>query len=653
MSSVGHGVSRFRGGHAYWLFSAVMAVAVILAAACSAPKAVVVTTSTPSTSRVLGSNAEQAIVPPAIEDPPRKLSQQQIGGLLFSDVTAAAGLTRDHSTRDLIGEDGMTGAVSVVDINSDGLPDVFLGRIGDVNSLYRNNGDGSFTDIAAESGLLGPNPEFGTGPSVFFDMDADGDQDAYMAAVGAESDRMYRNDGSGVFTDVTKESGVFQAPPTRLRNGDQVHGLDVADVDGDGDLDLVVVQWDTAVPEGAATAGVQREASSGDGRLDRFGNVCDSTAKIRSEGIPRVPGDIENRSRLWINNGNGTFHNGTAEWGLPFDQLLGFTPVFSDVNGDRRPDLLVTGDACTSHLFSNIGGKRFEDVTKSSGVGTDENGMGSVVRDLTGDGAPDWFVTSISYPTKDQVCPVLSSINGCSGNRLYVNNGQGQFTDKTTSLGLRNGGWGWGAAIEDFANDQTPDVVMTNGFGESDARKPQGRNWSRDYFKYFLKDPMRFWIRTGTGFTEAATQVGLDDMEIGTGLAPLDYNGDGAVDLIVVHSEGPPTLYRNDLYRTTPDHPNPSSRHWLHIRLNDPSSPGNRAGLGAKVEVISTPGADPMAIDILTGGSYESQKEPTAYFGLGKASRVAQINVYWPGESVPQTLSGIPADQLLEITRVS
>ncbi|MEX0767035.1 MAG: VCBS repeat-containing protein, partial [Microthrixaceae bacterium] len=190
--------NQTRWDHIFLFFTSI-AVLGLFTTACSDQKAVLSDTTTTSTTRVPQGNAEESVVPPAVEDPKSQLTSEQLGGLVFTDVTSAAGLLRDHSTRDLIGEDGMTGAVSVVDINSDGLSDVFLGRIGDVNSLYVNNGDGTFMDVAAQAGLLGPNPEFGTGPTVFFDVDADGDQDAYMAAVGAESDRMYRNNGAGVF----------------------------------------------------------------------------------------------------------------------------------------------------------------------------------------------------------------------------------------------------------------------------------------------------------------------------------------------------------------------------------------------------------------------------------------------------------------------
>ncbi len=580
-------------------------------------------------------------VPPPFEAPPVTLAPEELGGLRFTDVTVEAGLDRDRSTRDLLGEDGMTGPVSVVDIDDDGLPDLFLPRTGDVNSLYRNRGDGTFEDIAARAGLLGANPQFGTGPTVFFDADADGDQDAYLAAVGAESDRLYRNDGTGRFTDVTLESGVFQPPPTRLRNGDQVHGLDVADIDADGDLDLAVVQWDTAVPENAANAGAQRQASSGDQRLDRWGDICGGTAEIRGRGIPRVPGEVPNRSRLWINDGAGVFTDGSAAWGIDFTQILGFTPVFADVNDDRRPDLTITGDACTSQLYLNVEGRRFENVTATAGVGTDENGMGSVVTDVTGDGAPDWLISSISYPTEAQVCPVLSSINGCSGNRLYVNDGAGSFTDETDRWGLRHSGWGWGAAVEDFANDGTRDVVITNGFGEVDARRPEGRSFTRAYFTYFLDDPTRFWVRTGDRFTEASAAIGLDHRGIGVGLAPFDLEGDGDLDLVIAESEGPPVLYRND----TPQ------RSWLRVRLDDPTRPGNRAALGARVTITPREGDEPVVTEVSTGGSYESQKEPEVHVGLGDVDRVASVAVEWPGEDDPQVLRDVAANQVVLVER--
>jgi hypothetical protein len=183
--------------------------------------------------------------------------------------------------------------------------------------------------------------------------------------------------------------------------------------------------------------------------------------------------------------------------------------------------------------------------------------------------------------------------------------------------------------------------VITNGFGEVDARRPQGRSFTRDYFTYFLDDPTRFWIRTGERFTEASAAVGLDHRGIGAGLAPFDLEGDGDLDLVIVDSEGPPSLYRND----TPP------RRWLRVRLDDPGTPGNRAGLGAVVTVTPRPDDPPVVAQVLTGGSYESQREPLVHVGLGDVDRVDAVEVRWPGADEPQVIRDVPADRVLTVRR--
>ena len=620
---------------------AALLVLCVFASACSAGNNADGSSTTSTTTKVRTESADVGLAPKPIPDPTAKVPEKDINGITFSDVTIAAGLDRDHSTRDQIGEDGMSAAVSVVDIDEDGWPDIFLSRVGDLNSMYRNNRDGTFTDIAQEAGLGGQNPEFGTGPAVFFDANGDGHVDVYMAAIGAESDRLYINDGAGHFVDRTEQAGIFQPPPSQLRNGDQVHGLTVGDVNADGNLDLVAVQWDTAVPESAAVAGAQRESSSGDERFDRAGNICKSTQKFRSQGFSRVPNSSPNRSRLWLSNGDGTFRDGTAEWGVRFDQILAFTPVLNDVDGDGRPDLAITGDACTSRLYRNVDGKRFEDITEVAGVGTDENGMGSTFRDIDGDGDPDWLISSISYPTETGDCPIVSSITGCSGNRLYLNDGNGKFTDATDKFGLRHGWWGWGSAIEDFGNDGKLEVAMANGFSAAESLRPENGDWTQDYFNVFRKDPMRFWVSTKDGYKDAAFQVGLEDFGVGLGLVPVDFNRDGNLDLIMAKSEDPPRLFQN----------NTPARGWLDVRLDDPSTAGNRWGIGARVEVTIKAGEKPVVAEISTGGSYESQRLPELHVGLGNRKSVAKIDVYWPGETKAQQLSNVKGNQAITIKR--
>ncbi len=317
---------------------------------------------------------------------------------------------------------------------------------------------------------------------------------------------------------------------------------------------------------------------------------------------------------------------------------MAFTGVFTDLDADGWPDLTITGDYCTSRVFRNIDGERFEDITVEAGVGTDENGMGSVVRDVDGDGDPDWFITSISYP-HDDGCVV----QGCSGNRLFLNDGSARFTDATDVYGLRDGGWGWGAAIEDFDNDGVPEVTMANGFEIDPESVALMADEVGDYFATFAEDTTRFWVRDGSIYRDAAAALGLDDTAIDHGVVAFDMDTDGDQDLLVVSSGEPPRLYRND---TT------AANSWLTVSLDDPATPGNRWGDGARIEITPTAGDDPITGWISTGGSYESQKPPVFHVGLGEHSGpIDRIAVHWPGADEPQVVRHVEVDQHLVIVR--
>ena len=284
-------------------------------------------------------------------------------------------------------------------------------------------------------------------------------------------------------------------------------------------------------------------------------------------------------------------------------------------------------------MFRNVEGERFDDITAGSGVATDENGMGSVVRDLNADGLPDWFVTSIG-PVGDEPAPIELGGFGSSGNRAFLNDGDGTFTDATDDLGLRNGGWGWGAAIEDFGNDGRLSVVMTNGYSIEPPGTDAPPGTAAD-------DPMVFWVPDGDTFVDVAESVGLSDTGLGRALVPFDMDRDGDLDLLVTNFGRAPLLYRNDS----------PQRHWLTVSLDDPDNPGNRAGIGAEVAVFTTPDGPPVTQWIRTGGSYESQVPAEVHVGLGESDTVDRVEVTWPGDDAPQVLTGIDADQLLEITR--
>jgi hypothetical protein len=545
------------------------------------------------------------------------------GELVFSDVTAAAGLDEPHSTTGLTGESAMTAGAAVADVDDDGDLDVYLTRVGLPNRLLLNDGSGSFEDRAAAAGVAG-DPEQGSSAALFADVDGDDDQDLVVTGAGATTTTLYLNDGDGSFSDATAGSGLDDlaaVPDGRLA---QAHGLSVADVDRDGLLDLLVTHWDETIPAALADPSANEIAPGPDGSL-----VCARARWLAERGFPRAEGAPANRARLYRNLGDGRFADVGQQLGLPLDELLGFTGSFADVDDDGWQDLLMTGDFCTSRLFRNEAGTAFRDVTAASGVGSDENGMGSVVTDLDGDGTPDWFVTSIG-PVGDDPAPLqLGGGFGSSGNRAYLNRGDGTFRDATDELGLRNGGWGWGAAVEDLDNDGVREVVMTNGYSiEADDTASSAT------------DPLVLWRRDGDGpFTDVAATVGLDDQGLGRALVPFDMDRDGDLDLLVANFGDAPRLYRNDS----------PPRRWLTVRLDDPATPSNRAGIGARV-VVTPDGGAPTTGWVIGGGSYESQVPTEVHVGLGDAD-TARVEVTWPDGGEAQVLDEVDADQVLVVER--
>lgn len=545
----------------------------------------------------------------------------------FVDVTAAAGLDEPHSQTELTGESAMTAGAAVADIDGDRDLDLYLTRVGRADRLMRNEGDGTFTDVTDAAGLVREvDGTQGSAAALFVDANADGTLDLVVTGAGNEGLRLHLNQGDGTFVEGTADSGLAVVPAAGEGRLSHLHGLTAADYDRDGDLDLLVTHWDETIPAALADPAANEIQPDADGSL-----VCPRARWLAERGFPRAEGAPGNRGRLLRNDGTGRFEDVTAAVGLPFDEVLGFTGSFVDVDGDDWEDLALTGDFCTSRLFRNVGGTRFEDITGQAGVGTDENGMGSVITDLDGDGRPDWFVTSIG-PVGDDPAPLqLGGGFGSSGNRAYLNNGDGTFRDATDELGLRNGGWGWGAAVEDFTNEGRRSVVMTNGYsiGPDDAAPS-------------ATDPLVFWQRVESEgpFRDVAADLGLTDRGLGRALVPFDMDRDGDLDLLVANFGAPPVLYRND----TP------TRRWLTVALDDPTTPANRLGIGARV-VVTPEGGEPTTGWIIGGGSYESQVPTEVHVGLGDAER-ARVEVHWPGGGEPEVLDDVAADQVLTVQRI-
>ena len=568
--------------------------------------------------------SESSRVVRPLEPEVETLPDDLLGGIRFVDVTGRAGLSgRGPSVPQPTAADMDAGA-AVADLDDDGDLDLLLTSAGRASGLYLND-RGTFVDITRRSGIGGL--AAATVPA-FADVDADGDSDVFVGGRGEEFGRLLINDGTLRFTDRSQALGVV--PPAR-RAQRAIRGADFGDIDRDGDLDLVVTDWNVG-------SFLAVEVARGDAP-DRVSGQCAYAAAARrllAAGSLEVTGE----TRLFRNEG-GRFADVTEDWGLAD---LGierpFTPQLVDLDADGWVDLAVAGDSCSSRLFRNQAGRRFTDVTAEASVGTDENGMGSLLHDFDGDGRPDWLVTSIAYPTADGGCPSVSLFAGCSGNRLYLNRGRMRFEDATDELGLRNTGWGWGVVAADFANDGRTQVAVTNGrIGSRAAIDPADQ--AEVYYDAFAHDPTAFLVRGADGaFVDVAGQVGIRDDSVSHALVVFDHDRDGRLDLLVANAGAAPYLYRNV---SSPAH------RWTGIRLRDPSTPGNRTGLGARIEVTSTSGATTTRW-MHTSGSYEAQLPAEVHVGLGQET-VRRIRVWWPGETAPQVLDDVGVDRVITITR--
>ena len=333
----------------------------------------------------------------------------------FVDVTkqfGLAGLTQqDRSAVDagrLGPPDLMTGGVAVVDVNGDGWEDLFFPRVRQSDVWMLNQAGAGFK--AAPAGML-PGPVSGAGHprgvagrcsgSERRDLDGDGDIDGVVGGIGDGSTVLYLQRDDGTMAEVV-DSGLVLPPNADV--GDQlVFGLTLTDLDADGDLDLVASGW-------------RYNRVAADGQTAVF--VNDGAAKFTEmpTAIPEV------------------------------GRLAAFTTAAGDVDGDGILDLAVAADWNLSRLLTGQGDGTFVDATKTSGVGTDENGMGSVLADIDGDDDLDWFVTSVSAPgCKGPLDPTAGGeVKGCTGNRLFINDGAGRFTDGTDAYGVRGVGLGRG-----------------------------------------------------------------------------------------------------------------------------------------------------------------------------------------------------------------
>lgn len=485
----------------------------------------------------------------------------------FENVTAKAGLVYDNPALTPGHPDycqWMTryaGGAVAADFDGDGWTDLFFTRLELPNLLFRNRGDGTFEEVGATAGV---NLVAQSSACAAADVNNDGSTDIYVLTLG-ERNYLYMNDGHGSFVEQAESFGLAMEASSLPR---ERTGASFGDYDRDGDLDLVVTEW-------------------------------------RAGGVNRL-----------LRNDGGAFVDATQAAGLDLSALMGFTSRFNDIDGDGWPDLLIVGDFETSKLYRNLRNGRFEEITASARVGTEDFGMGSAVGDVNNDGAPDWFVTSI-----------YRSWFGGDGNRLYVNDGAGVFTDGTDRFGVRNGGFGWGASFFDFDNDGYLDLGMANG-----VRYP-----CFDIGWQFNHDGLRLWKNLGgERMAHVANDIGLRGTESGKGFLSFDFDNDGDLDVLVTNNDAPPALFENH---------GGNSSNWLRIELRGRLS--NSFGVGARIVLTSDSGAQIQTREVSASSNFMSQDEVIVHFGLGAADRVDTLTIDWPATNCSQVLENVSSNQLL------
>jgi enediyne biosynthesis protein E4 len=502
----------------------------------------------------------------------------------------------------------MLGGVAIFDYNGDGRPDIFFTNGANVetlkkdspkfrNRLFRNDGNGVFTDVTDAAGLAGTGYDNGVAVG---DYDNDGHPDLFVA--GVHHSALYHNNGDGTFTDVTVKSGldaVLNHPDPEFGPWWPITAVWV-DVNNDGLLDLFVVdylQW-SYYPERRC-------------EFDRVGDYCHPKF---FKGQP---------DQLFLNKGDGTFQNVSKEWGLRDRVGKGMGVGMADYDLDGRPDLFVTNDASYNFLFHNLGNK-FDELSLEAGVALTEDGsfisgMGTDFRDFNNDGYPDIAFAALI----GQTFP------------MFQNTGKGNFREVTTENGMREASIqmsGYGVGLYDFDNDGWKDMFVSGGHVQSVALPGQ----PIDQYNAVFHNPGR------TGKWVALTdQAGLTASPAARhrGCAFGDLDGDGRVDVVVSAIGRGAEVWMNR---------SPKSGHWLEIALQGTKS--NRDGIGARIKLVTKSGV--QCNHMTTSVGYASSSDGPVHFGLGPDSPAELIEIHWPS-GIVQTLRNVAGDRVLKVVEPS
>ena len=519
--------------------------------------------------------------------------------VVFVDVTDEAGLRFRH-TNGAFGQKYMPetlGAGGVwLDVDDDGWQDIVL-----VNSsawpgqgtsdthamLYRNNGDGTFADISAGSGLDVPLYGFGGAAG---DFDNDGQTDLYITALGPN--RLLRGQGDGTFVDVTEASGT----------GDPGFSTSAVwfDYDNDGYLDIFVANYVEWTPE-----------------IDLY---CTLDGETKSYCTPESYQGQS--STLFHNLGNGTFEDVSVSAGVSNPSAKALSASMFDVNSDGWMDLFVTNDTQPNQLFQNQGDGTFNDIAVVAGVAFSEAGIaragkGVDAADYDGSGYPSLIIGNFSNEMM----------------ALYHNEGNGLFIDEAPRSALGRGTLltlTFGCFFFDYDLDGWLDVFAANGHVADDIEQVQSR-------VTYAQRPQLFHNDGRGRFEEIVDEAGdaLQQPMVARGAAYADYDNDGDLDILMTSNGGAPRLLRNDGGNTN-----------NLLRVKTVGTESNRDGIGARVEV--TVAGQSRWQMVKTGSSYASQSEVPLTFGLGNETSVERLRVSWPSGQIDE-VTGLAANEFLVI----
>jgi hypothetical protein len=503
--------------------------------------------------------------------------------IVFEEIPAAkSGISWVHSAakspEKYLPESSGAGC-AFLDYDNDGWMDIYLVNSGKANfftpmhplrnALYRNNRDGTFTDVTLKAGV--PGTGYGMGVAVG-DYNGDGFADIYVTQCGKNV--LYRNNGDGTFTDVTEKAGVAAA------------GWSTSavwfDYDNDGRLDLFVCQF---------------------AEFDMH-HGCDKDADgVRHYCIPKIFNPMP--SWLFHNNGDGTFTDVSKSSGIAGHLGKSWGVVAADLNNNGKMDLFVSNDTVPNFLFINQGG-RFEETGLAAEVaysadGRARSGMGLDAADFNEDGLVDLFIANIDEEFFS----------------LYQNNGDGTFDDVATPLGIgMSTRWmsGWGAKFLDYDNDGNLDLITASGFPDDMFNDASSSIQSRQ--------PLLLFHHEGKGFRDVSAESGpvFAKRFPARGLAVGDFNNDGGVDVLIVNNDEAPLLLRNNMGRLN---------NWLGVHLVGRKC--NIDAVGARVSYQA--GDLKRSRVKVGGGSFLSSHDPRIVLGIGRREKIDSLEVKWPQPS--------------------